>query len=82
VAVLHSLSGLTALRDKKAKARIAARLRQAEAGNLGDWKPVGEGVAELRIHVGSGIPGLLWAIRTALSHSFFVVGTRPVSRKT
>lgn len=45
---------LTALRDKKAKARIAARLRQAEAGNLGDWKPVGEGVAELRIHVGAG----------------------------
>ena len=25
------------LKDKRAQVRIAARLRQAEAGNLGDW---------------------------------------------
>jgi len=43
-----------ALRDKIAKSRIAARLRQIESGNFGDAKPVGEGVAELRIHVGAG----------------------------
>lgn len=45
---------ITALRDKMAKARIAARLRQIESGNLGDAKPVGEGVTELRIDVGAG----------------------------
>lgn len=42
------------LRDAKAKTRIAIRLRLIEAGNLGDSKPVGEGVIELRIHVGAG----------------------------
>jgi putative addiction module killer protein len=37
-----------------AKARITFRLLQVESGNLGDWKPVGEGVIELRIRVGAG----------------------------
>jgi putative addiction module killer protein len=45
---------ITTLRDKKAKAWIGARLRQIESGNFGDAKPVGEGVTELRIHVGAG----------------------------
>jgi putative addiction module killer protein len=42
------------LRDQMARTRIAARLRQIESGNLGDCKPVGEGVIELRIDVGVG----------------------------
>lgn len=45
---------LVGLRDVMAQARIRARLRQAESGNLGDARPVGEGVTELRIHVGAG----------------------------
>ncbi len=43
-----------ALRDRMAKASIQARIRLAELGNLGDCKPVGQGVSEMRIHVGAG----------------------------
>lgn len=45
---------LAALRDVHAKARIALRLDRVRAGNLGDAKPVGEGVSELRVDVGPG----------------------------
>ena len=45
---------LNGLRDKMAQARIRLRLRQVEAGNLGDCESVGEGVLELRVHVGAG----------------------------
>jgi len=37
------------LRDRQAAARIQARIDRAESGNLGDCKPVGEGVSEMRI---------------------------------
>lgn len=42
------------LKDKRAQLRIAARLRQTEAGSLGDWQPVDGGVSEMRIHYGPG----------------------------
>jgi putative addiction module killer protein len=45
---------LNAVRDKVAQARIRVRLRQVQAGNFGDCEPVGEGVIELRVHVGAG----------------------------
>ena len=45
---------LDGLKDKKAQIRIAARLRQAEAGGLGDWQPVEGEVSEMRIHYGPG----------------------------
>jgi putative addiction module killer protein len=45
------LSGLT---DQKAKARILARLQSAVFGNFGECEPVGEGVSEMKIHVGAG----------------------------
>jgi putative addiction module killer protein len=45
---------LSNLADQKAKARILARLRSATFGNFGDCEPVGEGVSEMRIHVGGG----------------------------
>ena len=45
---------LDGVKDVKAQLRIAARLRQAESGNLGDWKPMGEKVSEMRIAVGPG----------------------------
>jgi putative addiction module killer protein len=42
------------LRDLQAKARILARIRRLSLGNLGDVKPVGEGVSELRVTYGPG----------------------------
>ena len=45
---------LDALKDKRARVRIAARLRQAEAGSLGDWQPVEGEVSEMRVHYGPG----------------------------
>jgi putative addiction module killer protein len=42
------------LRDLKARARIDARIRRAEGGNLGDVKSVGDGVSEMRIDYGPG----------------------------
>ena len=45
---------LSGLRDRRAVARIAARLDRMAAGNPGDVQPVGDGVSELRINYGPG----------------------------
>jgi putative addiction module killer protein len=45
---------LDALKDMKAQVRISARLRFAEAGNIGDWKSIGAGLSEMRVDVGPG----------------------------
>lgn len=45
---------LARLKDRKAKARIQARIDRVEMGNFGDASPVGEGVSELRIFCGPG----------------------------
>jgi putative addiction module killer protein len=42
------------LKDRRASARIQARIDRAEDGNFGDTEPVGEGVSEMRIHHGPG----------------------------
>jgi len=42
------------LNDKKAVARILARLARVRQGNLGDCKSVGEGISELRVDCGPG----------------------------
>jgi len=45
---------LAGLRDARAKAEVARRVRRLALGNPGDVKPVGEGISELRIHYGPG----------------------------
>jgi putative addiction module killer protein len=42
------------LKDRRARAKIAIRIRRVSLGNLGDVKPVGEGISELRIDYGPG----------------------------
>jgi len=45
---------LAALRDAQIKARMLMRIKRVEAGLFGDCQPVGDGVLELREHVGAG----------------------------
>ena len=45
---------LLALKDKLGRARIIQRILSAEYGNFGDCEPVGEGVSEMRVHIGPG----------------------------
>jgi putative addiction module killer protein len=45
---------LAALKDRRAIARIAVRIRRLSLGNRGDVRPVGSGVCELRIDYGPG----------------------------
>ena len=49
---------LAALRDVQARARIRARLARVQAGNFGDFKPLQDGVQELRIDHGPRLQGV------------------------
>ena len=42
------------LADERVKAAVTGRLSRLSVGSWGDSKPVGGGVTELRIHLGSG----------------------------
>ena len=45
---------LKSLQDGRTRKRIQNRVARIESGNLGDHKPVGDGVFELRLHFGPG----------------------------
>ena len=42
------------LKDRQAAIRVQVRIDRAERSSLGDVKPVGEGVSEMRIDYGPG----------------------------
>jgi len=60
VSIYHANNGKCYFRDwvktldNVVRARIQRKLDQVEEGNLGDTKPVGGGVHELRLHFGPG----------------------------
>ncbi len=45
---------MNSLKDSVTRHRIRARLDRVEMGNLGDYKPLGDGICELRLDFGSG----------------------------
>ena len=45
---------VSALKDKVARAVVLARVDRLSFGSFGDWKSIGAGVFELRVHFGKG----------------------------
>ena len=45
---------LNGLRDDRAVVSITRRLERVAIGNIGDFRPVGDGVSEMRIHYRPG----------------------------
>ncbi len=45
---------LKGLKDGFSRVRLIKRLRKVQLGNLGDVEPVGQGVFEMREHLGPG----------------------------
>jgi putative addiction module killer protein len=70
---------LSNLADQKAKARILARIRSASLGNFGDCEPVGEGISEMRIHVGAGYR--VYYMRTGATIYILLAGGDKASQK-
>ena len=45
---------LNSIKDTQTKQRVQSRLDRVERGNLGDCKPVGQGIFEIRLDFGAG----------------------------
>ena len=71
---------LKALRDPIAKARVIARVRSAEAGNFGDCAPIGDGISEMRIHVGAGYR-LYYCRRGEITYLLLCAGDKSSQQK-
>ncbi len=71
---------LSSLKDKIARARIIHRIRSAETGNFGDCSSVGEGVSEMRIHVGPGYR-LYYTRRNDVFYLLLVGGNKSTQKR-
>jgi putative addiction module killer protein len=58
---IRPLPGFTAwidgLKDEMVRGVVLARIKRLERGLMGDVSPVGDGVLELRVHLGAGRNG-------------------------
>ena len=45
---------IDSLKDETVRGVVVARIKRLERGLMGDVEPVGDGVSELRIHIGAG----------------------------
>lgn len=71
---------LASLKDKIGQARIIQRLDAAGAGSFGDCEPVGEGVSEMRIHVGPGYR-VYYARRGEVLYLLLAGGTKSTQKR-
>ena len=67
------------LRDIKGRARIAARIDSARAGNFGDYKVLEDGVCEMRIDFGPGYR--LYYAQEGLNVYLLIIGGDKSSQK-
>ena len=71
---------LLALKDKLGRARIIQRIRSAEHGNFGDCEPVGEGVSEMRVHIGPGYR-VYFSRRAEVVYLLFIGGDKSSQKR-
>ena len=68
---------LNRLPDPAVRGVVVARIKRLELGLVGDAAPVGEGVSELRIHVGAG-----WRLYFAQCGALLIVLLAGGSKRT
>lgn len=71
---------LRGVRDRVAQVRIAQRLDAAVVGHFGDCEPVGDGISEMRIHVGAGYR-VYFARRATTVYVLFCGGDKSSQRR-
>lgn len=71
---------LSGLKDRIVKARIVSRIDSAILGNFGECQPVGEGVSEMKIHVGPGYR-LYYTRIGAVVYMLLVGGNKTTQKK-
>jgi putative addiction module killer protein len=52
--IVPFLDWINSLKDPVTRHRIRTRLDRVEMGNFGDYKPLGDGICELKLDFGSG----------------------------